>query len=152
MLELAEHLKSDRSHVARTQSLVDLAPDIVTAVMSGNAPKTLTLTKVLLCRACKIRFRCLKLLPTVFSGSSTLMRGGSRAYRSLPSTSAKSVQWYPISSRINQMDFSAKQKEGCVFISHCSPLPYVIRNPRILDTRQTENLGGSGTCQQRNRE
>ena len=51
MLELAEHLKSDRSHVARTLSLVNLAPDIIMAVMSGKAPGTLTLTKVLLCRA-----------------------------------------------------------------------------------------------------
>ena len=47
MLELAEHLKSDRSYVARRLSLVNLAPDIITAVMSGKAPGTLTLTKVL---------------------------------------------------------------------------------------------------------
>ena len=47
MSELAEHLKSDRSHVARTLLLVNLAPDIITAVMSGKAPGTLTLTKVL---------------------------------------------------------------------------------------------------------
>ena len=39
MLELAEHLKSDRSHVARTLSLVNLALDIVAAVISGNAPE-----------------------------------------------------------------------------------------------------------------
>ena len=47
VLELAQYLKSDRSHVARTLSLVNLAPDIATAVMSGKAPETLTLTKVL---------------------------------------------------------------------------------------------------------
>jgi len=33
--------------VARTLSLVNLAPDIVTAVMSGKAPESVTLTKVL---------------------------------------------------------------------------------------------------------
>ena len=58
VLELAQYLKSDRSHVARTLSLVNLAPDIDTAVISSNASKTLKLTKVLLCRACKISFRC----------------------------------------------------------------------------------------------
>ena len=47
VLELAQYLKSDRSHVARTLSLVNLAPDIVTAVMSGKAPESVTLTKVL---------------------------------------------------------------------------------------------------------
>ena len=33
--------------VARTLSLVNLAPDIVTAVMSGKAPESVTPTKVL---------------------------------------------------------------------------------------------------------
>ena len=47
VIELAQYLKSDRSHVARTLSLVNLAPDIITAVMTGKAPETLTLTKVL---------------------------------------------------------------------------------------------------------
>ena len=47
VLELAQYLKSDRSHVARTLSLVNLAPDIVTAVMTGKAPESVTLTKVL---------------------------------------------------------------------------------------------------------
>lgn len=47
VLELAQYLKSDRSHVARTLSLVNLAPDIVTAVMSGKATESVTLTKVL---------------------------------------------------------------------------------------------------------
>ena len=47
VLELAQYLKSDRSHVARTLSLVSLAPDIVTAVMSGKTPESVTLTKVL---------------------------------------------------------------------------------------------------------
>ena len=47
VLELAQYLKSDRSHVARTLSLVNLAPDIVTTVMSGKSPESVTLTKVL---------------------------------------------------------------------------------------------------------
>jgi hypothetical protein len=47
VLELAQYLKSDCSYVARTLSLVNLAPDIVTAVMSGKAPESVTLTKVL---------------------------------------------------------------------------------------------------------
>ena len=47
VLELAQYLKSDRSHVARTLSLVNLAPDIVTTVMTGKAPESVTLTKVL---------------------------------------------------------------------------------------------------------
>ena len=47
VLELAQYLKSDRSHVARILSLVNLAPDIVTAVMTGKAPESVTLTKVL---------------------------------------------------------------------------------------------------------
>lgn len=47
VLELAQYLKSDRSHVARTLALVNLAPDIITAVMNGKAPEMLTLTKVL---------------------------------------------------------------------------------------------------------
>ena len=47
VLGLAQYLKSDRSHVARTLSLVNLAPDIVTAVMSGKATESVTLTKVL---------------------------------------------------------------------------------------------------------
>ena len=33
--------------VARTLLLVNLAPDIVTAVMTGKAPESVTLTKVL---------------------------------------------------------------------------------------------------------
>ena len=47
VLELAQYLKSDRSHVARILSLVNLAPGIVTAVMNGEAPESVTLTKVL---------------------------------------------------------------------------------------------------------
>ena len=47
VLELAQYLKSDRSHVARILSLVNLAPDIVTAVMSGKSPESVTLTKAL---------------------------------------------------------------------------------------------------------
>ena len=42
VLELAQYLKSDRSHVARTLSLVNLAPDIV-----GDTK--ITRTKSLLC-------------------------------------------------------------------------------------------------------
>ena len=34
---------------------------------------------------------------------------------------------------------------ACVFIKYYSPKAYVSHNPRVLDTRQTENLGGSGT-------
>ena len=47
VIELAQHLKSDRSNVARTLSLVNLAPDIVTAIMTGKAPETLALTKLI---------------------------------------------------------------------------------------------------------
>ena len=43
----AQHLKSDRSNVARTLSLVNLAPDIITAIMTGKAPETLALTKLI---------------------------------------------------------------------------------------------------------
>ena len=47
VMELAKYLISDRSHVARTLSLVNLAPDIVTTIMEGKAPESVTLTKVL---------------------------------------------------------------------------------------------------------
>ena len=47
---------------------------------------------------------------------------------------------------------TAKQKRACVFIIYYSPKAYVSRNPRVLDTRQTENLGGIGTLRWRNRE
>ena len=47
VIELAQHLKSDRSNVARTLSLVNLAPDIITAIMTGKAPETLALTKLI---------------------------------------------------------------------------------------------------------
>ena len=46
----------------------------------------------------------------------------------------------------------SKQKRACVFIKYYSPKAYVSRNPRVLDTRQTENLGGIGTLRWRNRE
>jgi len=46
VLELAQALKTDRSAVARTLSLVNLAPDIVTAIFSGTAPETLTMAKL----------------------------------------------------------------------------------------------------------
>ena len=46
VLELARALKTDRSAVARTLALVNLAPDIVTAVFSGTAPETLTVAKL----------------------------------------------------------------------------------------------------------
>ena len=45
VLELAQYLKSDRSHVARTLSLVNLAPDIIVAVMQGKTPPEMTLAK-----------------------------------------------------------------------------------------------------------
>ena len=38
VLELARALKLDRSYVARTLSLVNLAPDIIVAVMQGKTP------------------------------------------------------------------------------------------------------------------
>jgi hypothetical protein len=43
--ELARALKFDRSSVARTLSLVNLAPDIIVAVMQGKAPPQMTLAK-----------------------------------------------------------------------------------------------------------
>ena len=46
VLELARKLRLDRSYVARTLSLVNLAPDIVTKVMQGKAPESLSLAKV----------------------------------------------------------------------------------------------------------
>ena len=45
VLELARKLRMDRSYVARTLSLVNLAPDIVTKVMQGKAPESLSLAK-----------------------------------------------------------------------------------------------------------
>ena len=45
VLELARALKLDRSYVARTLSLVNLAPDIIVAVMQGKTPPQMTLAK-----------------------------------------------------------------------------------------------------------
>ncbi len=45
VLELARKLRLDRSYVARTLNLVNLAPDIVTMVLEGKAPESLTLAK-----------------------------------------------------------------------------------------------------------
>ena len=45
VLELAKALKLDRSYVARTLSLVNLAPDIIVAVMQGKTPPKMTLAK-----------------------------------------------------------------------------------------------------------
>ena len=45
VLELARSLKLDRSYVARTLSLVNLAPDIIVAVMQGKTPPQMTLAK-----------------------------------------------------------------------------------------------------------
>ena len=45
VLELAKALKLDRSYVARTLSLVNLAPDIIVAVMQGKTPPEMTLPK-----------------------------------------------------------------------------------------------------------
>ena len=46
VLELAKALKLDRSYVARTLSLVNLAPDIINLILDGREPKTITLTKL----------------------------------------------------------------------------------------------------------
>ena len=46
VLELAQALKTDRSAVARRLALVNLAPDIVTAVFNGTAPETLNMAKL----------------------------------------------------------------------------------------------------------
>ena len=46
VLELAKTLKTDRSAVARTLALVNLAPDVITAVFNGTAPETLTVAKL----------------------------------------------------------------------------------------------------------
>ncbi len=45
VLELARKLRMDRSYVARTLNLVNLAPDIVTMVLEGKAPESLTLAR-----------------------------------------------------------------------------------------------------------
>ena len=45
VLELAKALKLDRSYVARTLTLVNLAPDIIVAVMQGKTPPEMTLAK-----------------------------------------------------------------------------------------------------------
>ena len=45
VLELARALKLDRSYVARTLSLVNLAPDIIVAVIQGKTPPQMTLAK-----------------------------------------------------------------------------------------------------------
>lgn len=46
VIELAKALKMDRSTLARTLSLVNLAPDVVQAIFNGKAPTELTLEKV----------------------------------------------------------------------------------------------------------
>ena len=45
VLELARALKLDRFYVARTLSLVNLAPDIIVAVVQGKTPPQMTLAK-----------------------------------------------------------------------------------------------------------
>ena len=45
VLKLARALKLDRSYVARTLSLVNLAPDIIVSVMQGKTPPQMTLAK-----------------------------------------------------------------------------------------------------------
>ena len=45
VLELTRVLKLDRSYVARPLSLVNLAPDIIVAVMQGKTPPEMTLAK-----------------------------------------------------------------------------------------------------------
>ena len=46
VLELSQALKINRSPLAKTLSLVNLAPDIVQAVFDGTAPADLTLAKL----------------------------------------------------------------------------------------------------------
>lgn len=46
VLELAQSLKLDRSYVARTLNLVNLAPDIIERIVKGNAPENLSLTRL----------------------------------------------------------------------------------------------------------
>lgn len=45
--ELARKLKVDASYVTRILTLSTLAPDIVEAIVQGNAPESLSLTKLL---------------------------------------------------------------------------------------------------------
>lgn len=46
VLELANALKIDRSPLARTLSLANLAPDVVNAIFTGTAPEDLTFNKL----------------------------------------------------------------------------------------------------------
>jgi len=46
VLELAQKLKLDRSYVARTLNLVNLAPAIIRVIMEGKAPKNLTIARL----------------------------------------------------------------------------------------------------------
>ena len=46
VLKLSQALKIDRSPLAKTLSLVNLAPDIVQTVFDGTAPSDLTLAKL----------------------------------------------------------------------------------------------------------
>ena len=48
MREIADKLKMDRSYLARTLQLANLAPDIVKLIWENRHPETLTLDK--LCR------------------------------------------------------------------------------------------------------
>ena len=46
MNEIAEKLKMDRSYLARTLQLANLAPDIVKLIWKNRQPSTLTLDKL----------------------------------------------------------------------------------------------------------
>lgn len=46
VLQLAQSVRLDRSYVARTLNLVNLAPDIIQRIMAGKAPESLTLNKL----------------------------------------------------------------------------------------------------------
>ncbi len=46
VLELAQKLKLDRSYVARTLNLVNLAPAVISVIMEGKAPENLTIARL----------------------------------------------------------------------------------------------------------
>ncbi len=46
VLQLARALNLDRSYVARTLNLVNLSPEIIKLILSGNAPQSLSLSKL----------------------------------------------------------------------------------------------------------
>lgn len=46
VLQLAQAMKLDRSYVARTLNLINLAPEIIQVILNGTAPESLTLNKL----------------------------------------------------------------------------------------------------------